>query len=243
MLDAQLKIRCLEVLHAKTVREYKRLNVEFVNSLGFHTVAATVVTDHSPDLTEFQSITNAPTAYMSSFEDLASARLDPVSQHCKWSSAPVVWDQAFYLAHGRADYWDNQATFGYVSGVSIAFHLPRGRHFMFGIDCDRRMCAPKRELQNLLFEIHTFAAHSQAAAFDLCTPYPPSATDSSLAPGELDALRRSMDGLNNWEVGRAMGLSETDVLLRLRRAMQRLGCTTKYEAALRAIRLGLIDCS
>ena len=242
MLDAQLNRRCLEVLHAKTVAEYKRLNVEFVQALGFHTVAATVITDHSPHLTEFQSVTNAPTEYLPSFEDMASAKLDPVSQHCKTSSAPIVWDQGVYVAHGRGDYWENQAAFGYLSGISVAFHLPWGRHFMFGVDSDRRVCASKRDMQNLLFELHAFASHSQAAAFDLCTPYPPSGSDVSLAPGELDALRRSMDGLSNREVGCAMGISETEVLLRLRRAMLKLGCTNKYETALRAIRLGLVDC-
>jgi DNA-binding CsgD family transcriptional regulator len=243
MLDAQLNLRCLEVLHAKTVSEYKRLNVDFVRSLGFHTVAATVVTDHSPHLTEFQSVTNAPSDYMPSFEDMASAKLDPVSQHCKKSSTPIVWDQDVYVAHGRGDYWEHQAAFGYLSGISVAFHLPWGRHFMFGIDCDRRVCASKRDLRNVLWELHTFAAHSQAAAFYLCTPYPPSGSEEGLAPSELDALRRSMDGLNNREVGSAMGISETEVLLRLRRAIQKLGCTNKYEAALRAIRLGLVDCS
>ncbi len=88
-----------------------------------------------------------------------------------------------------------------------------------------------------------FAAYAQAAAFDLLIPYPLGADRHRPAPGELDALRRSMDGLSDWEVGHAMGISEKEVLLRLRRATAKLGCATKYEAALRAIRLGLVDCS
>jgi len=172
---------------------------------------------------------------------MESAKLDPVSQHCKNFSTPIVWDQAVYVKQGRADFWEHQASFGYRSGISVALHLPRGRHFMFGVDCDRESCIPKGQTQNLLSDICHFAAHSQAAAFDLCLPYPQ--TDGAvLADGELDALRRSMDGLTNWEVGQAMGISETEVLLRLRRSMRKLGCSNKYEAALRAIRLGLVDC-
>lgn len=241
MMHAQLRDKCIAVLHSRSVKEYLRLNVEFVQSLGFHTVAATVITDHSPNLTTFQSVTNAPSDYMPSFDDMESAKLDPVSQHCKRFSTPIVWDQAVYVAQGRGDFWEHQAQFGYRSGVSVALHLPHGKHFMFGVDSDRAGCIPRGQRQNILSDLCDFAAHSQAAAFDLCIPYQQS-NDAVLAVSELDALRRSMDGLSNWEVGQAMGISETEVLLRLRRAMQKLGCTNKYETALRAIRLGLVHC-
>lgn len=238
---AQLRQKCIEVLHARSVKEFLRLNVEFVQSLGFHTVATTVITDHSSELTTFQSVTNAPTDYMPLFYDMASAKLDPVSQHCKQFSTPIIWNQAVYVEKGRGEFWEHQAPFGYRSGVSVAMHLPRGRHFMFGVDSDRDTCIPKGQRENILSDLCHFTAHSQAAAFDLCIPY--QQTDGALLPNaELDALRRSMDGMSDWEIGRAMGISETEVLLRLRRAMHRLGCNNKYEAALRAIRLGLLHC-
>jgi DNA-binding CsgD family transcriptional regulator len=241
MMHSQLQQRCIAVLHSRSVEEFLRLNVEFVQSLGFHTVAATVITDHSPQLTAFQSVTNAPSDYMPLFYDMASAKLDPVSQHCKKLSTPIVWNQAIYAEHGRGDFWEHQAPFGYRSGISVALHLPHGKHFMFGVDSDRDICIPKGQRQNLLSDLCHFAAHSQAAAFDFCIPY--QQPDDILLPDtELDALRRSMDGLTNWDIGCAMGISETEVLLRLRRAMQRLGCTNKYEAGLRAIRLGLVHC-
>lgn len=240
-MHAQLREKCIAVLHSRSVKEYLRLNVEFVQSLGFHTIAATVITDHSPHLTTFQSVTNAPSDYMPSFDDMESAKLDPVSQHCKRFSTPIVWDQALYVDQGRGDFWEHQAQFGYRSGTSVALHLPRGRHFMFGVDSDRVSCIPRGQRQNVLSDLCHFAAHSQAAAFDLCIPYQ-HAGGAVLATSELDALRRSMDGLTDWEVGQAMGISETEVLLRLRRSMQKLGCTNKYEAALRAIRLGLVHC-
>jgi len=39
-----------------------------------------------------------------------------------------------------------------------------------------------------------------------------------------------------------MGLSERDIALRLQRVMRKLGCGSTYEAGLRAIRLGMIEC-
>ncbi len=233
---------CLEVLHSESVKDFARINVEFAHEIGFLTVSATVITDHSPNLTEFSSVTNAPSGYLPAFEDMESAKLDPVAQHCKLQSSQIIWDQELYVTSGQGHIWEHQAAFGYKSGICMAFHLPHGRHFMFGVDSDRTVCATKRELYNLTYDIRLFAAHAQAAAFDLYLPYVRTNGENLLARSELDALRRSMDGLSNFEVGRAMGISETDVLLRIRRAMKKLGCATKYEAALRAIRLGLVKC-
>ena len=52
-----------------------------------------------------------------------------------------------------------------------------------------------------------------------------------------------MDGMSAWEIGRKMALSNYDVVLRLQRAMRKLQCGSKYEAVLKAIKLGLIEVS
>jgi DNA-binding CsgD family transcriptional regulator len=241
-METRLSRQCLEVLHAKTVKDFVRISGEFGQSMGFHTMAAMVVTDHAPSFSEFQSVTNAPADYMPTFEDVDSARLDPVSQHCKRSSLPIVWDQKTYVSAGRADFWEEQAPFGVQSGICVAFHLPRSRHFMFGFTSDNRTCGPRTAMLGLTLDAQLFASYAQAAAFDLCLPYARGVDEHRLAASELDALRRSMDGLSDWDVGDAMSISETEVMLRLDRATAKLGCATRYEAALRAIRLGLVDC-
>ena len=240
MMETQLNRQCLEVLHAKTVKDFVRISGEFAQSMGFHTMAAMVVTDHSPHLSQFQSVTNAPPDWMPTFEDANSAKLDPVAGHCKRSSSPIIWDQSTYVRAGRMDFWDHQAAFGYQSGIGVGMHLPRSRHFAFGIDSDQRSCASRKAMLGVTLDFLTFASYAQAAAFDLCIPYADGQAENILAMGELDALRRSMDGLSDWEVGHVMGISEKEVLLRMRRATMKLGCATRYEAALRAIRLGLV---
>jgi DNA-binding CsgD family transcriptional regulator len=242
-MDTQLDRHCSEVLHAKSVKDLLRKMVAFSEARGFWSVSATVITDHSPTLREYQYITNASAAYMPEFEDLDAAHVDPVSQHAAVSSMPLVWDQATYVDGGQATLWERQAPSGYRSGIVVAFHLPRGRHFLFGPDCDRPMCGKPSEVKTLVEDILLFAAHAQAAAFELCFHIdPPDQELPNPTPGELEVLRWSMDGLTRWEVGRKMELSEREVTLRLQRAMRKLECTSTYEAVLRAIKLGLIEC-
>ena len=241
-METRFNQRCLETLHSSSVKELSRNVVDFVESIGLSTVGISVITEHSSGLTEFRTLTNAPDGYVADFENLESAKLDPVSQHCKHSSSPIVWDQSLYASHGRGDFWETQAAFGLKSGISLAMHLPRGRHFLFGADSNERKCGSTNRIRELVADLQAYVPYAQAAAFDLCTPYDRGSDDIILARGELEALCWSKEGLTDVEVGKQMGISGTEAMLRLRRAMTRLGCASKYEAALRAIRLGLIQC-
>ncbi len=242
MMDSLLNRKCLDVLHAGTVKDFTKQLVDFAQGLGFSTVSALVITDHSPTLTEFQTVTNAPEAYLKDFENLALGRIDPVSQHCKRSSNPIVWDRRTYASPTERGLWEHQATFGYKSGFAFAMHFARGRHYMFGADWDHDRCENVSNYKQILEDLLTFATHAQAAAFDLCIPSAPDPNNSwSLAKCEIEALRWTMDGKTSWEVAEEVSISERHATLLMHRAMQKLGCSNKYETVLRAIRLGLVD--
>jgi DNA-binding CsgD family transcriptional regulator len=202
-----------------------------------------VITDHSSTLTEFQTVSNAPADYLADFEDLELARVDPVSQHCKQSTAPIVWDRRTYASAGRDELWERQAQFGYRSGLAVAMHFPKGRHFLFGAEWDRERCEHVADYKEKFADLLTFAAHAQAAAFVLSIPWRNDTYNEwSVTNAELEALRWTMDGLTSWEVAKEMSISERQVALLLRQVMKKLGCSSKYETVLRAIQLKLIEC-
>lgn len=235
--------RCLDVLHAASVKDFTRQIVSFAQSIGFETVGAMVVTKHSPTLTEFQTVTNAPEAFLNEFHDQEHARLDPVTKHCANSSSPIVWDRRTYAGADTEVLWELQEPFGYRSGIAVAMHLGRGRHFMFGANWSRDRCQGVPNFKAIAEDLLSFSEHAQAAAFELCQPVKLDPDNAcSLACRELETLRWSMDGLTSWEVAERMSISERHATLLTRRAMEKLGCSSKYEAILRSIRLGFIDC-
>ena len=63
----------------------------------------------------------------------------------------------------------------------------------------------------------------------------------ALTPRELEALRWTMDGKTAWEVGGVLGISERTAVLHINNAMHKLGCVSKHQAVLKALRLGLIN--
>lgn len=203
-------------------------------------MAATAVVDVGIGRHELVGVDNTPEAYTDAFRDRAAMQRDPVMQHCKRQSLPIIWDQSTYTSQGLGDLWEEQARFGYQTGIAMALHLPEGRHFIMGVDRDRALPSNKRELTRVVADLQLFAVHALDAAMRVLVE-PSLAQDApTMTPRETEALRWTMDGKTAWELGAILGISERTAVLHLNNAMRKLGCVNKHQAVLKAIRLGLI---
>lgn len=214
--------------------------VRFAHGLGFETVSATTVIDHFLGQPEFISLDNAPAAYRDAFDDENNGRRDPVMQHCKKKSVPIIWDQTTYISAGQAEKWERQAHYGYRTGIALALHMPEGRHFLLGVDRDRPLPEGSQELTRMVADLQLFAVLAQDAALRVLLPAVPDSTAVSLTPRELESLRWTMEGKTAWEVGNILGISERTAVLHLNNASHKLDCVNKHQAVLKALRLKLI---
>jgi DNA-binding CsgD family transcriptional regulator len=228
------------VLEVRTREEFRGEILRFTRSLGFETVTALAVVDRGPGESEFIAVDNTPRDYADSFNDPIFAVRDPVMQHCKSHSMPIVWDQRTYVAGGAAELWEQQASFGYVTGIAMAMHLPEGRHFLFGVDRDQALPDDPIELQRTVADLQLFAVMAQDVAMRILVPVPLQPDRPALTPRELEVLRWTMDGKTAWEAGAILGISERTAVLHISNATRKLGCNNKHQAVLKALRLGLI---
>ena len=228
------------VMQARDRGEFREEVVRFTHKLGFETVSAIAIIDHGMGKSEFINIDNTPADYGEPYADPTYYRRDPVMQHCKRQSVPIIWNQETYVEHGAADLWEQQATYGYRTGIAMALHLPEGKHFLLGVDRDQPLPADPEELQRLVADLQLFAVHAQDAAMRLLVPPAQQPERPSLTPRELEALRWTMEGKTAWEVGAVLGISERTAVLHVTNAMHKLGCVNKHQAVLKALRLGLI---
>jgi len=229
---AVLATRTKDELHSEVVR--------FAKQLGFETVAATLVIDHQLGQAEFIGIDNTPHDYKEVFEDVTRFGQDPVMQHCKRNSVPIIWDQSTYAQRGLGPMWEEQARFGIRSGIAMALHMPEGRHFVLGVDRDQPMPRDSFAVTRLVADLQLFAVHAQDAAQRILAPAPSAPGTPSLTPRELETLRWTMEGKTAWEVGSVLGISERTAALHVNNATHKLGCVNKHQAVLKALRLGLI---
>ena len=229
-----------EVMRSRDRDEFQGELVAFTKRLGFDTVAATVVIDHLLGEAEFITVDNTPTAYKETFQDPKHARRDPVMQHCKRQSVPIIWDQETYVRHGLGDKWEEQARFGISNGICLALHMPEGRHFILGVERDRPVPMDASELTRMVADLQLFAVHAQDAALRILVPSPLDPSLPSLTPRELETLRWTMAGKTAWEVGELLRITERTASLHVNNATHKLGCVNKHQAVLKALRLGLL---
>ncbi|MDE1948044.1 MAG: autoinducer binding domain-containing protein [Burkholderiales bacterium] len=228
------------VLQATTQDAFRGEVLHFAKRLGFETFAAMLVVDHTLGQSEFFNVHNAPAGFEELGTDPASCRRDPVMQHCKRQSVPIIWDRNTYVSQGSGDLWEEQSRFGYSTGIAMALHLPEGRHFLLGVDRDQPLPNDAGELQRLVADLQLFAVYAQDAAMRLMLPVQHRPERPALTPRELESLRWTMDGKTAWEVGAILGISERTAVLHVNNAMHKLGCINKHQAVLKALRLGLI---
>jgi DNA-binding CsgD family transcriptional regulator len=180
------------------------------------------VIDHAPGRTDFIAIDNTPPGFSEVYDNPVLGKRDPVMQHCKRQTVPIIWDQKTYVDHDAAELWEQQARFGYRTGIAMALHMPEGRHFLLGVDRDQALPV------------------AQDAAMRILLPAAQRPEQPALTPRELEALRWTMEGKTAWEVGAVMGISERTAVHHLSEATHKMGCANKHQAVLKALRLGLI---
>lgn len=229
------------VLEARNREEFRDEVVRFTQQLGFETVSAVTMIDHGLGKSELIAVDNTPTNYVEPYVDAASGKRDPVLQHCRRQTVPIIWNQSTYVTHGVGELWEQQAQFGYRTGIAMALHLPEGKHFLLGVDRDQPLPSDPQELQRVVADLQLFAVHAQEAAMRLLVPPSLQPERPALTPRELEALRWTMEGKTAWEVGAVLGISERTAVLHINNAMHKLGCVNKHQAVLKALRLGLID--
>ena len=215
------------VLGARDRPEYRDIVVRFSKKLGFDLVAAVAVLDREDGRAEFFAIENAPEDYRDRVNDPKEGRQDPVMQHCKHRSTPIIWDQSTYLEAGRIEKWEEQAQFGYRTGIRVALHLPEKRHFVVGVERDQALPQDRTEFGRMLANPQLFAVYAQESALRVLVPpvevpQPP----PRLAAQEIDCLRWTMEGRSSWEVGEILHVAESTVHARVESAMRKLSCAT-----------------
>ena len=229
------------VLEATNQDQFRSVVIRFANQLGFDKVSAMVAVDRLGGRPEFVAVHNASSSYLQTFEDMSLSRRDPIAQHCKRNTVPIMWGQHTYLQNDAIELWENQAHFGYRNGIAMALHLPEGRHFMIGVDRDQDLPTDGGELTRIVADLQLFAVHAQDTALRVLVSEDARPEMPALTPRELEVLRWTMDGKTTGEISVHLGIGDRTTVFHLQNAMLKLNCNSKHVAVVKALRLGLIQ--
>lgn len=228
----------LGVMSARSEGEFRAEIIRFAQNLGFRTVDALTVVDHDNAASEFICVDNVGNPDWNAI-DPSYWKRDPVMQHCKTSSVPIIWGSRNYRSPGLTDIYDLVSAYGLRSGMSVSTHLSGGRHFALCVHTDRDLVSDAGHVAHALPRLQLFATYALDTALHLFLP-PEVLTVDQLTLQEVDALSWVLDGKSTEEIAALLNTSEDSLRIRLKQLAQELGCENEHQAALKALRLGII---
>lgn len=234
--------RCFEVSQAPDLESFRNELVKIAAEMGFGLVTGALVVENPLERGQagYHLVSNMPKAFKDSAADPRLVQRDPVVRRMKELSVPFFYDQELYVREGAGELWEEQASYGYKSGIAVALHLPEHRHFLLGVDRDLPLPRDFEHLARLMAELQFLAVHAQAGATRLLLPASPAADLPKLAEREKEILRWTQEGKSNWAIGQILGLSEEGVRYHLRSICKKLDATSKHHALVKALQLGLL---
>jgi len=192
-------------------------------------------------------INNTPDAFLVAAMDPKSARADPGFKLQMRQSLPFSWDQKFYARHGAAPAWDTQSSFGYKVGLCASLHMPAEQQFLMSMDRPDDLPEDPNQLTRLLAEMQLMTMYASAAALRL---FPliqtqakndaPSGISHKLTPREVEVLKWAMAGKSSWSTGEILCMSENTVKFHMKNIYQKLGASSRSQAVIRGLELGII---
>lgn len=229
----------MDVSQSGDLPTFQQRLLGFANDLDFGLVNATVVVDRPGKESVFMSVNNTPPEFAEATNVELSKR-DPVLQRLKRQSTPFAYDQSFYVLEGAADMWEIQAAHGYRTGLAVALHLSNRRHFLLGLDRETPLPKGDEDVTALLANLQLLAVHAQDAALRLIGIQSAAGDNPRLTAREKEILRWTMEGKTAWAVAQILRVSEHTVNFHLRNAQQKLDASSKHQAVLRALALGIL---
>lgn len=229
-----------QVSQAEDLTSFRQGLIDFANDLDFGLVVGLLVVEQrGPGAkTEYHAVGNTPEAFLEIQKDNSYARRDPVHQRLMNLTKPLIYDQAFYAEAGAGELWEMYAPFGYRTGVAVGVQMPGYRRLLLGVDREDPLPKDPIKLNRMIADLQLLAVHAQDAAGRLWAPK--RSTPLGLPSRQLEILKLTMEGKSAWVVGSLLGISENTVNYHMKQLFKSLDVSTKHQAVLKAMELGII---
>ncbi|MCA1494878.1 LuxR family transcriptional regulator [Ensifer sp. NBAIM29] len=182
-------------------------------------------------------ILNYPVEWQERYLRMGYDKIDPVIKTSRKRACAFRWSELYTDAYTTEDerrVFDEAASFGLKSGISVPLHGPNGCFAIMSF-------ARNREFQNGTVTYLQLAAlhfHLKAAASvnSIGIEEIP-----DLSPREKECILWTARGKSSWEIGKILGITLNTANFHIRNAMQKLETSSRTAAAVKAVRFGIIE--
>ncbi|MER9402279.1 LuxR family transcriptional regulator [Mesorhizobium sp. M0615] len=183
---------------------------------------------------------NYPVEWQDRYFEMSYDRIDPIiiktsrkrAGAFRWSE---VYDDASTTDNERRVF-DEAATFGLRSGLSVPLHGPDGRTAVMSFAHPWDGEFKNRTVTYL--ELAAFHFHRRFTKFENLSV---SEKTPDLSLREKECILWTAKGKSSWEVGTILGISANTVDFHIKNVMRKLDTCNRTAAAIKAVNFGIVD--
>lgn len=168
--------------------------------------------------------------------------IDPTVGHCLASSLPLVWTPKTFRTVGQKQLYEEASGYGIRSGISFPMHGANGE---FGVISFVNDVAPgpkfQREALHALAELALIRDYAFVSSLGFVTPQDAKQKEVRVTTRELECLKWTMDGKSSWEIAKILHCTESTVNFHMTNIRRKFEVSTRRQAVIKAIRLGVIS--
>ncbi|TIT95578.1 MAG: LuxR family transcriptional regulator [Mesorhizobium sp.] len=182
---------------------------------------------------------NYPNEWQKRYRDMDYGKIDPVIKRTKHRQGALRWTDVYADANTTENerrIFDEAATFGLRSGVTIPLHGPNGSFatVSFAKRADHEI--PNKivtllELIALHFHLRIGAVGGQGC---ICP-------ETRLSTREKECILWVARGKSSKDIGTILGITEDTVNFHVKNSMRKFGCSSRTVAVVHALKSGIID--
>lgn len=232
----------LDLMEHIDVNHWNKAVFSLVRRLGFEHLLYGLVPNKHTSLDEAFLCSNYPSEWRERYLEEKLYYADPAVTHCLDSNVPLVWDGGMFRTSEQKKLYHESCRYGIRSGITFPIHGADGE---FGLISYVSDTVANKKLQydmNLLMPVLGLV---RDYVFESSKKFiqPIEEKEVHLTGRELETLRWAMEGKTTWEISKIICCSEATVNFHLSNVRRKFQVSTRQQAVVKAIRLGLISTS
>ncbi len=219
--------------------ELKRFFEDFLGRLGLDVVAYHILVEgfKSVPLHKGFRISTFPENYVRYYLDKRCFEFDPVMEEARKRGGPIVWRDIVAkpdLTPPQRAFFDNARDFGLKDGAAFSIYGRPGEIAYFSLGSTRHEIEFSR---TELLELQAICQQMHLRFSELTRIH---GSGRKLSKRETEVLELIAQGKSNNVIGVTLGVSPNTVDTLVRRCFDKLGVTSRVEAALAGVAMGII---
>jgi DNA-binding CsgD family transcriptional regulator len=181
-----------------------------------------------------------PSQWRARYLRLGYEHHDPLLRAGSTMRRAFTWGGSDYVSRleGKArQMFEEASAFGIGGGVSVPVYGPGGDRGLLSLS-GRSGAASSAIVREYLPLLHLVAHQAHAAMMERLMP--PADGEIRLTQQERECLTWTLRGKTAWEIAQIIGRSRATVNFHLQKSLRKLGTSSKYQAATKAMQAGLI---